>query len=160
MRLTVCLKNEYEDFIAKKHGDSYGFADIKANTAYFLVDNIMRNMFSFVVLRMERTDIPVECLFDVCLYCLHHDNQSGECKLMVRTDCIIKVYCSGINKVTLHELLHLCGCRGEDLQRDTEILRKFYKERLCPRFKRRTKIVIDDLSEPDLNFTFLFDEAF
>ena len=160
MRLLVCLRDECASARASESLDSYGFADVGSDIAYVLVDNIMRTMFSFVVLRMERTDIPVECLFDVCLYCLHHDNESGECKLKVRTACIIKVYCCGINSVTLHELLHLCGCSEEDLQRDTEVLRRFYKERLCPKFKRKAKIVIDDLSEPDLNFTFLFDEVF
>jgi hypothetical protein len=156
MRLFVCLRDECEDFIPKEPQDSYGFADAGSDTVYVLVDNIMRTAFSFFILQMKRTDIPLACFYDICLYCSHHDDDTGECRFKVGTNCIINIYCSAINKVALHELLHLCGCSEQDLRRDTEILRKFYKERLCPKFKRRPKIVIDDLSETHLNVAFLF----
>ena len=158
MRLFIGLRDECEDFIPKESLDCYGFANIESDIAYVLVDNMMRTAFSFFILQMKRTDIPLACLFDICLYCLCHDVDTGECRFKVRTDCIINIYCSAINKVALHELLHLCGCSEQDLQRDTEILRKFYSERLCPKFKRKTKIVIDDLDDPCLNVAFLFSQ--
>lgn len=159
MKLIFCLRDECEHSIPEEDRDSHGLANKSSGTAYILVDNVVRTSFSFFVLGTERTDIPLECLYDICLHCVHHD-ETGECELRARSDCIMKIYCSTIDRVGIHELLHLCGCSEEELRRDTEALRKFYKERLCAKFERRAKKVIDDFSERYLNVAFLFDEEF
>ena len=124
MNLEVILRRDFPYNNEHNTNHNNGCAVLDTSEGFVFLDNLLSR---------GNYDWELES-FDMCLHCLHRFDDVLDCKIGI--DSLVEQIVCEINRISVHELLHLCGLDEDQVG---NCMGKMYRFWPCPKFKEKSE---------------------